>query len=193
MKIDTKQIDVVAVFLGYVACVGSIEKTSLMFDLDPSLVEKLAEENDWNDRIKRLSLVSKDGTTSEEWARMQNRALSLVQGTMLRAVLQRILENIGQMTREDLVATVTSVKAGAVTFTARFYADLSAAMQSAHSLCYQALGDSTGERETVKAGEEPLSIEKLHCAVLQALSNPAGVGAERKLLENEIIDIPPKK
>lgn len=192
MKIDTKQIDVAAVFLGFCACVGDVQKVALMFDLDPALVEKLAEENEWTDKIKRLSLVSKDGGGNSDWAKMQNRALSYVQGHMLRGILQRVLENVGQMTREDLTATVTAVKAGSVTFTARFYADLAAAMQSAHSLCYQALSDSPGERETVKTGDETLSIEKLHSAVLMALSNPAGAGAERKLLENEIIDIPKK-
>lgn len=192
MKIDTKQIDTVAVFLGYCGVCGDIQKVALLFDLDPALVEKLAEENDWGGKIKRLSMVSKDGTDNGDWAKMQNRALSYIQGHMLRSILQRVIENVGAMTREDLTATVTAVKAGSVTFTARFYADLCAAAQSAHSLCYQALGDSTGEREKVKEGEETLSIEKLHCAVLQALSNPAGAGAERALLENETIDITKK-
>lgn len=190
MQINTKQVDVAAVFLGYVACVGSIEKVSLMFDLDPSLVEKLAEENDWLGKVKRLSLVSKDGTDNNEWAKMQSRAISYVQGHQLRAVLQRVLENINQMTREDLTATVTAVKAGSVTFTARFYADLAAAMQSAHQMCYAALGDSASEREKVSGGEETLSIEKLHSAVLMALSNPAGAGAERRLGLSETIEIP---
>lgn len=193
MKIDTKQIDVAAVFLGYCACVGDVQKVALMFDLDPALVEKLAEENEWTDKIRRLSLVSKDGTDNGEWAKMQNRALSYVQGHQLRSILQRVLENVGQMTREDLTATVTAVKAGSVTFTARFYADLAAAMQSAHSMCFTALGDSASERKELAEGkEEGLSIEKLHSAVLMALSNPAGAGAERKLLENEVIDIPKK-
>lgn len=194
MKIDTKNIDVAAVFLGFCAVCGDIQKVALLFDLDPALVEKLAEENSWTDKIKRLSLVSKDGTDNGEWARMQNRAISYVQGHQLRSVLQRILENINQMTREDLTATVTAVKAGSVSFTARFYADLSAAMASAHSLCYQALNDGPGDRSSAgkTEDEESLSIEKLHSAVLMALSNPAGAGAERKLLENEIIDIPKK-
>lgn len=192
MQINTKQIDPVAVFLGYCGVCGDVQKVALLFDLDPKLVERLAEENDWNDKIKRLSLVSKDGTDGGEWAKIQNRALSLIQGTMLRKVLQSVLENINQMTREDLTATVTAVKAGSVTFTARFYADLAAAMQSAHQMCYSALGDSASEREKITGGEEPLSIEKLHCAVLQALSSPAGAGAERKLLENETIDITKK-
>lgn len=192
MKIDTSKIDVAAVFLGYVAVVGDIQKVALLFDLDPALVEKLAEENEWVSKIKRLSLVSKEGADSGEWAKMQSRALCYIQGHQLRLVLQKILENVNQMTREDLVATITAVKAGSVTFTARFYADLAAAMQSAHQMCYAALGDSASERDTEKKGDETLSIEKLHSAVLMALSNPASAGAERKLLENEVIDIPKK-
>lgn len=195
MKIDTAQVDVAAVFLGYVACVGSVEKVSLMFDLSPEVVQRLAEENDWNDKIKRLSVVSKDGTTNEEWAVMQNRALSFVQGTMLRTVLQRILENVGQMSREDLTATVTAVKAGSVTFSAKFYSEISAAMESAHRMCYNALSDGTADRSSKgkTEGEEPLSIEKLHSAVLMALSSGAGAGAERRLLEDTSIGEIPKK
>lgn len=192
MKIDTSKIDVAAVFLGFCACVGDIQKVALMFDLDPALVENLAEENQWTDKIRRLSLVSKDGSDNGEWAKCQNRALSYVQGHMLRGILQKVLESVGGMGREDLTATVTAVKAGSVTYTARFYADLAAAMQSAHSICYAALGDGASDRKDVAGTDEPLSIDKINAAVLLALSNPASAGAERKLLENEIIDIPKK-
>lgn len=184
-----------AVFLGFTACTGDIQKTSLMFDLNPALVEQLAEENDWQGKLKRLSLVSKDGKDDGEWARCQSRALCFVQGHMLRSVLQRILENVGAMSREDLTATVTAVKAGSVTFTAKFYAEISSAMESAHRMCYNALQDGTADRglKDKKEDGETLSIEKLHSAVLMALSSGAGAGAERKLLENEVIEIPPKK
>lgn len=192
MKIDTSKIDVAAVFLGFCACVGDVQKVALMFDLDPALVEKLAEENQWTDKIRRLSLVSKDGTDNGEWAKCQNRALCFVQGTMLRKILQQVLESVSGMHPEALTATITAVKAGSVTYTARFYADLAAAMQSAHSMCYTALGDGPGDRQAVAEGDEPLSIDKINAAVLLALSNPASAGAERKLLENEIIDIPKK-
>lgn len=195
MKIDTKQIDLVAVFLGYVACVGDIQKTSLMFDLDPALVERLAEENEWQGKIRRLSLLSKDGNDNGEFAKMQNRALCFVQGTMLRTVLQKILENVGQMSREDLSATVTSVKAGSVTFTAKFYAEISAAMEASHRMCYNALCDGTADRgaKDKTAEEDTLSIEKLHSAVLMALSGAPGAGVERKLLDDTSIGEIPKK
>lgn len=196
MKIDTKTVDVVAVFLGFTACVGDIQKTSLMFDLDPALVERLAEENDWNNKLRRLSLVSKDGTDGGEWAKMQSRAISYVQGHMLRSVLQRILENIGQMSREDILATVTAVRAGSVTFTAKFYAEISAAMEASHRMCYNALCDGTADRgaKDKTAEEDTPSIEKLHSAVLMALSGAPGAGVERKLLDDTSIgEIPPKK
>lgn len=195
MQINTKNIDLVAVFLGYVACVGDLQKTSLMFDLSPEIVEKLADENDWNGKIKRLSLVSKDGAGNSEWAVIQNRALCLVQGTMLRMVLQRILENVGQMSREDLTATVTAVKAGSVTFTAKFYAEISAAMEASHRMCYNAICDGAADRgaKDKTAEEDTLSIEKLHSAVLMALSGAPGAGVERKLLDDTSIGEIPKK
>lgn len=184
-EIDVSNVDVAAVYIGYTALVGDVERTALAFNLSPRVVRHLAEKFDWNDKIKSISLLNKSGKPGD-WEKAQNRALSWVQGHMLRSVLQRILENINNMTREDVVRTVISQKrTGEISFSASFYTDLAAAMEKCHAMCYTALGDAQGDRTRADKDQvaPEMTVDALHLAIGTALSNPAGAGAERVLLE----------
>lgn len=184
--IDTSMVDVAAVFLGFMALVGDIDRTALAFNLSPRVVTHLAQKFGWNDKIKQTSLLSKQGAPGS-WEICQNRAISWVQGHMLRSVLQRIIENIHNMSREEIVRTVIVQKGGGVIFSASFYSDLAAAVEKCHSLCYAAIGDSSGDRSRSEKGaiSEEMSVTALHSAISTALNNPLGAGAERVLLEKE--------
>lgn len=184
-EIDTNNVDVAAVYIGFTALVGDVERTALAFNLTPRVVRHLAEKFDWNDKIRSISMLNKSGKPGD-WEKAQNRALSWVQGHMLRSVLQRILENINNMTREDVVRTVINQKrTGEVTFSASFYTDLAAAMEKCHSMCYTALSDSGGDRSRAEkeAVSPEMTMDALHSAMALALNSPVGAGAERVLLE----------
>lgn len=187
-EIDVSNVDVAAVFLGFMALVGDIDRTALAFNLTPRVVRHLAETHDWNDKIRSVSMLNKSGKPGD-WEKAQNRALSFVQGHLLRSVMQRILENLNNMSRAEIVKTVISQKrTGEITFSAGFYSDLAAAMERCHSMCYAALEDAAGDR--TRAGKEAvnaeLSVDALHAAISGALNTPAGAGAERVLLEKEV-------
>lgn len=186
-EIDVSNVDVAAVYIGYTALVGDVERTALAFNLSPRVVRHLAEKFSWEDKIRSISLLSK-GSKPGDWEKAQNRALCFVSGHMLRSVIQRIVENIHGMSRADVVKTVIVQKGGGVTFSAGFYSDISAALERCNSICYAALEDAAGDR--TRAGKEAvnaeLSVEALHSAISSALNSPAGAGAERLLLEKEV-------
>lgn len=185
--IDTSNLDVAAIYIGYTALVGDAERTALAFNISPRVVQHLAQKFDWDDKIRRISMLSKSGKPGD-FERASNRALCFVSGHMLRSVIQRIIENIHNMSREEIVKTVIVQKGGGVTFSASFYSDLSAALEKVNSICFTALEDSAGDR--TRAGKEAvsaeLSVDALHSAISAALNTPAGAGAERLLLEKEV-------
>lgn len=187
--IDVSNVDVAAVYIGYTALVGDVERTALAFNLSTRVVKHLAEKFDWDSKIRSISLLSK-GSKPGDWEKCQNRALSFVQGHLLRSVLQRILENLNSMSKADIVRTVINQKrTGEITFSAGFYSDLAAAMERCQAMCYAALEDAAGDR--TRAGKEAinaeLSVDALHAAISSALNTPAGAGtAERVLLEAEV-------
>lgn len=184
--IDTSNVDHAAVFLGFVALVGDIDRTALAFNLSPRVVRHLAEKNGWDDKIRSISFQNKSGKPGD-FEKATNRALSFVTGHMLRSVISKIIENIHGMSRSDIVKTVIVQKGGGVTFSAGFYSDLSAALERCNSICFAALEDDAGGR--TRAGKEAvsaeLSVTALHAAISSALNTPAGAGAERALLEKE--------
>lgn len=187
-EIDVSNVDVAAVYIGFTALVGDVEKTALAFNLSTRVVEFLATKFDWNSKIRSISMLNKSGKPGE-WEQAQNRALCFVQAHLLRSIMQRILENLNGLSRADIVKTVISQKGnGAVVFSASFYSDLASAMERCHSMCYASLADSAGDR--TRAGKEALnselSVDALHAAISSALNTPAGAGAERVLLEQEV-------
>lgn len=186
--IDVSNVDVAAVYIGFTALVGDIDRTALAFGLSTRVVQHLADKFDWNDKIRSISMLSKSGKPGE-WEKAQNRALCFVQGHLLRSIMQRILENLNGLSRAEIVKTVVSQKrTGEITFSAGFYSDLAAAMQKCHEMCYVSLGDSAGDRgrENKEALNSELSVDALHAAISSALNTPAGAGAERVLLEKEV-------
>lgn len=185
--IDTSNLDVAAIFLGFMALVGDIDRTALAFNISPRVVRFLADKDGWNDKIRSVSLLNQKGKPGD-FEKASNRALSFVQGHLLRSIMQRILENLNNMSRAEIVKTVISQKrTGEITFSASFYSDLAAAMQKCHEMCYVSLGDSAGDRgrENKEALSSELSVDALHSAISAALNTPAGAGAERILLEKE--------
>lgn len=186
---DISQIDSAQVFLVYMALVGDIDKTALACDIDPIVVEQLAEKFKWTDKIKRVSIMSK-GDKPGSYEKACNRALNFAQAHLFRSLVQKVLENLAEKDGAGLLATMASTKAGQVTLSAKLFSDLAAAAEKAHHLSYLALGDETSGREAGATGkDDDLSIESLHASVISALSHPASAGAELRLIEHSIEDL----
>lgn len=167
------QVNVVRVFLIYSAFVGDIEKTAAALNLDPAFVAKLAADEGWNRQLEKVVLMSKGGRPGD-FERAQNRALSFVQAHQTSELINRVLEQFQGMTNEEVLEAIASVaKDGSRHVSARFFADLTAALEKCHSMKYAALGDTAGERVKREDGQsDEMNATALHLAVMGALNNP---------------------
>lgn len=188
-KIDKTSLDVSQIFLVFMSLVGDIERTALALDLDPDVVRALAEQEGWTDKIKRVSLLSKSEKAGD-YEKAVNRALCFAQAHIFRSAIQRLLDVIARQDGNELLSTISQVKAGQVSYSAKLFSDLASAMEKAHHLSYLALGDETANRGGVEGEEEKAgTMAEVHASVLAALNHPIAAGAERKLLENSIEDL----
>lgn len=160
--------DISQVFLVFMALIGDVEKTAIALDLEPAYVAELAEKEQWNEKIARVSVMSKSGNEGD-WERAQNRALNFVQCHRLRRIIDDQLLYLQELERDRVML---SGKANDK-ISARVFADLAAAMQKIHEMTYSALGDTVKER-TVKAEQDkapdPISKGGLHAAIIATMN-----------------------
>ena len=165
-------VDVSAVFLTYVAFVGDVEKTAAARNLDPAFVTKLANDEDWNGKIKTICRMKADGRPGD-WERAQNRALAFVQAHQTSLVLDRLIQHLGEKPDADLIdaLTPTNKDGSPGPISAKVFSDLTAALEKLHHLKYLALGDTVKEREerAIEDGQQ-LGANALHSAVIAALN-----------------------
>jgi hypothetical protein len=187
--VDKTTLDVSQIFLVFMSLVGDVEKTALACDLDPDVVRALAEQEGWTEKIRRVSLLSKSEKAGD-YEKCVNRALNFAQAHIFRSMVQKVLDNLSRQDGNQLLTTLSSVKAGAVTYSAKLFSDLASAMEKAHHLSYLALGDETANRGGIDGEEQKADTMKdVHASVLAALNHPIAAGAERNLLENAIEDL----
>lgn len=181
-KIDTSKLDVAQIFLTYMSLVGCVEKVAAALDLDPAVVQHLADEYGWEAKIRRVSLMSKSGKPGD-YERAQNRALNFVQAHRLRLVLDKLIAAYSDKTPLEAVLQSASVdKEGVPHASARFFADVAAAMEKCQAMSYQALGDSLKERtERSDENDGGMTPNQLHAAVIAAL-NAGGVPEVKALV-----------
>jgi hypothetical protein len=172
-RLNKNNLDVSRCFIVFMTLCGDVQKTAAALDLDPAVVEKLATEEQWHQKISRVSMLSKSGKPGD-YERGVNRALNFAQAHRGRLILDKLLEEFDGKTPEEILAAVsTRTAAGSTTVSARFFCDLMAAMEKAQHLTYLALGDTAGERPDVSTEEGEISANQMHIAVVNALNNPA--------------------
>jgi len=182
--------DVAQVFLVFMSLVGDEGKTAAALDLEPAFVEWLAEQEGWKEKVRRISIMSKSEKPGD-WERAQNRALNFCQAHRVRILIDRLLQILTNDSAEDpqqlLTRMSTTGKEGRCNISARFFADLTSAMEKVQTLSYYALGDSVGERRD-RAQEEgsEVSAAQIHAALLQALNSPVSQGLSTQLLIEEV-------
>lgn len=180
MNIDKSKLDVSQIFLVYMSLVGDVEKTAVALDMSPQLVEDLAESEGWRSKVSRLCVLSKGGKPGD-YERATNRALNFVQAHQLRGVLSGMISHFSKLTLEDQLneLIITNKEGAPVAVSAKFFAELTTAMEKVQGMTYAALGDTLGERkdrDLSKDGE--LGADALHAAVIQALNSartPKGI------------------
>ncbi|NOS67774.1 MAG: hypothetical protein HOO67_05435 [Candidatus Peribacteraceae bacterium] len=185
-KIDTSKLDVAQIFLTYMSLVGCVEKVAAALDLDPAIVQGLADEFGWDVKIRRVSLMSKSGKPGD-YERAQNRALNFVQAHRLRLVLDKLIAAYSDKTPEEAVLQTSNIdKEGIPRASSRFFADLAAAMEKVQALSYAALGDSLKERtERSDDNDGGMTPNQLHAAVIAALNN-GGVPDPKALIAEQV-------
>lgn len=165
--------DVAQIFLVFMATIGDVDKTALALELDPVFVTWLAEQEGWAEKVRRVSVMSKGGKPGD-WERAQNRCLNFVQAHRVRTLIDRVLVELVKEPSEELLEKFSAYdKQGKPHLSARFFADITAALDKVHQLTYYALGDSVGERIDRAKDETDGSINDIHTALIAALNNPA--------------------
>jgi len=172
MHLNKNKLDVSQILLTYVALVGDVEKTAAALELDPEIVQKLADAEGWNVKIQRITLMAKSGRPGD-FERAQNRALCFVQGHRVRSLIDRVITRFSGMTDEEICAEVTAYgKNGVKHVSARFFTDLAAAAEKAHSMTYAALGDTATDRAQRDTEPDEMNASALHAAVIASLNSP---------------------
>ena len=173
VRVNKNHLDVSRCFIVFMTLCGDVQKTAAALDIDPAVVEKLATEEHWHQKISRVSMLSKSGKPGD-YERGVNRALNFAQAHRVRRLLDTILERYEGMDADQILEQITSrTSTGASSVSARFFSDLTAAIEKAQHLSYLALGDTAGERPDVTTEEGELSANQMHIAVINALNNPA--------------------
>jgi len=171
---DKNKIDVAQAFLVWMATVGDSEKTAVALDLEPEHVKALADEEGWHEKIKRVSLQSKNGKPGD-YERMVNRCLNFVQAQTLRQNINRLLTEVTNMTNDELLARAcVRTKTGDMQLSAKFFVDLANAAEAAQRMSYAALSDTAGERSDRENDVGPgQGANDMHAAIIASLSNPS--------------------
>lgn len=172
-RVDKNKVDVSQVFLAFMTFVGDAERTAASLDLEPAQVRELAEAEGWNEKIRRVSLMSKSGRPGD-FERATNRALCFVQAQCIRQQVNRLLAECAEMSNEELLsrACVRS-RDGGTQLSAKFLVDMASAAEACHRMTYAALGDTITERAEAEGGSgKGPSSNDLHAAIIASLSNP---------------------
>lgn len=186
-KIDTSKLDVAQIFLTYMSLVGCVEKVAAALDLDPAIVQGLADEFGWDVKLRRVSLMSKSGKPGD-YERAQNRALNFVQAHRLRLVLDKLIAAYSDLTPEEAVLKSATVDKDRLPHaSSRYFADLAAAVEKVQALSYAALGDSLKERTERDPNDDSggMTPNQLHAAVIAALNN-GGVADPKALVDEHV-------
>lgn len=175
-EVDKNKLDVTAIFLIWMTLAGDSNKTALALDIDPKVVEELSQTEDWKEKLRRMSLVSKSDEPGG-WERMCNRALNFAQAHRMRELIDRMLLHFADKTPQELADSFSSsLKGGEVRISGRFLADLASASEKVQTLSYFALGDTVPERKERGSEDGETSAAVLHASIIAALNSPLSQG-----------------
>jgi hypothetical protein len=188
MLLNKNKLDVSQILLTYVALCGDVARTAEALNLEPAVVQALADAENWGTKIQRVTMLAKSGKPGD-FERAQNRALAFVQGHRIRSLLDSVIRRFDGMTPEEMCDAVSSVsKNGTRILSARYFTDLAAAAEKANAMCYSALGDTAGERVARDDEPDQMNVSALHAAVIQSLNATNSQGKPADQIVKELAD-----
>lgn len=179
-------IDREAVFLLFAANLGDTAKTAFAVGLDPVQLLRVVDECGWLKKLEPiLSLIKSE--RPQEVERGLNRAINYVQAFRFRQILERTIKLMTGWSDEELIDYLTPEsisKAGVCSrkLSTRALADAASALEKAHSLTYQALGDTASERIKRPPADDTGSALDLHAKIAAALGGVSASKSPRALL-----------
>lgn len=188
---ETALFDKENAFLLYAVFCGDAERTAHALDTDASIVRALAEENQWDKKLKPI-IDLKQSSRAGDVERAVNRALNFVQAHRYRLFLERVLRQLTGMSKSDLDAFLFpreyEKKQDKIfqKFTTRPLADLASALEKCHSMTYLALNDTATERrERTEEGDEGATASEMHLRLAEAM---AAAGEKSKSIRGLVLD-----
>lgn len=147
---DEQDFDRAQVFLLYATFAGDVVRTAHAAGVRPVDVLRVADEEGWMDKLKPIIELSKSQKPGDV-ERAINRALNFAQCHRMRLFLEKVLNQVCNMTAEDLREYVFLDKPdkngnSAKSLSTRALADLATALEKTQAMTYQALGDTAQDR-----------------------------------------------
>jgi len=187
-RLNKNRLDVSQILLVYVAMVGDVNRTAAALDMDPAVVRQLATQEGWDNKIQRVTMLSKTNRPGD-WEKAQNRALCFVQGHRIRNLVDRVILHFQDMTEEEVCAEITATgKNGVRHVSARFFTDLAAAAEKAHAMCYAALDDTVTARSNREDEPDQMNASALHAAVMASLNAGTAAGKPADVIVRELAE-----
>lgn len=179
-------IDREAVFLLFAANLGDTAKTAFSIGLDPVALLRVVDEEGWLKKLEPILALVKS-QRPQEVERGLNRAVNYVQAFRFRKILERTIRLMTGWTDDQLINFLTPEsisKDGKSSrkLSTRALADAASALEKAHSLTYQALGDTASERIKRPPAEDAGSALDLHARIAAALGGVSASKSPRALL-----------
>lgn len=176
------------VFLLYANFCGDVVRTAAALNISPVAVLRMSEEEGWQKKLEPILSLYKSGKAGDI-ERGINRALNLTQAHRFRLILERTIRKLTGYSEEEFEALITEDKFSkdgeklGSRLSTRALADMASALEKAHSLSYQALGDTAPERaKRVSKEDDGDSIADVHAKLAEAMSKVGMTNSPRALL-----------
>jgi len=161
---DKRLIDVAKVFQTYITFNGDIDRTAAAIDMPREDVRKLAESEQWTEKIKEWNEL-RDGNNKDLQVQI-NRAVNFVQAHRLRNVVDRIIQYFNNLQEQQLIDLLTESTPKGSKFNTRPLTDLVKAAEACHVMSQRALGDSNAPADdNTKGGGSSVAL-----AVMKAMA-----------------------
>jgi hypothetical protein len=180
-KLVSDNLDRDNAFMLYATFCGDTERTAHAMSVTPEEVRRLAEQGQWDQKLRGILELKKSGKAGDV-ERAMNRAVNYVQAHRLRLFLERVLQHIFSCPLEQIEEWMFSFQYSkgdtepVKKFSTRPLADLAAALEKCHVLTYMALGDSATERRGRNDTQDAdVSGGEIHARIAAAMSKEAKV------------------
>jgi hypothetical protein len=183
-------------FVLYTIFLGDAVKTAHALGVPADVIVDLAHEKGWDTKVGQLAELRKSDKPGD-LERAINRAVNFAQAHRTRQQLERAIAMVEQWDAKtlerNLLTPILDKKTGQVvgtSFSARPLADLTAALEKAHTLTYLALGDTSQDRARRKeeTNDSVLAASALHRQIAAGMAQHALEASPKERLLAEQID-----